>query len=326
MSVQDRVLETTIPSPGDQPKKHYIAGKWREAASGETFWTTNPSTGEKLAEFAAGGREDVDAAVRAARRAFEGEWSRYSAARRQRVLTKLGDLVAEHYEELRLLDVLEMGLPIGNDPRDGMDGIVGVFYHYAGLATSIQGETVDPSTAGEYHAYTRKEPVGVVGAIIPWNAPLITAVWKIAPVLATGCTMVLKPSEQACLSPVRLGELIETLDLPDGVFNIVTGDGTAGAALSEHPGVDKIAFTGSSATGQAIVRAAAGNLKRVSLNSGVSLPMWSSLTPRLTRPSSGRPWGSSGIPARHVVRVRGCSSSVRYMTGSSTASAQSRKV
>jgi aldehyde dehydrogenase (NAD+) len=263
---------TILPASLDgRPKRLLIDGEWVPAASGRTFDSVNPSTGQVIAQLAEGDAADVDRAVAAARAAFEGPWRRFTPVQRQNVLLALADLVEAHYDELRVLDVVDMGAPIG---RTGGAGFVSeTLRYYAGWATKLHGETVPNSARGSFFTYTLKEPVGVVGAIIPWNGPLSSAVWKIAPVLATGCTMVLKPAEEAALSPLRLGELLAELDLPAGVVNIVTGFGeTAGAALSAHPGVDKVAFTGSSATGQEIVRAAAGNLKRVSLELGGKSP------------------------------------------------------
>ncbi len=188
---------------------------------------------------------------------------------RQLVLLKLADLVEKYLDELRLIDVFDMGAPIGGPGFVTVDTL----RYYAGWATKLDGETIPNSAPGSFFSYTLKEPVGVVGAIIPWNGPLGSAIMKIAPALATGCTVILKPAEEAALSALRFGELIQELDLPDGVVNMVTGFGeTAGAALSSHLGVDKIAFTGSVATGQAIVRAAAGNLKRVTLELGGKSP------------------------------------------------------
>jgi aldehyde dehydrogenase (NAD+) len=254
----------------EHAKPLLIDGALVPARSGRTFESINPSTGEVIAELAEGGADDIDAAVSAARRAFEGPWSKFTPIQRQNVLLRFADLLDHHYEELRVLDVLDMGSPIG---RVGGTPLSEFLRYYAGWTTKIHGETVPNSAPGSIFSYTLKEPVGVVGAIIPWNGPLGSAIWKIAPVLATGCTMVLKPAEEAALSPLRLGELIQELDLPPGLINIVTGFGeTAGAALSSHPDVDKIAFTGSSFTGQEIVRAAAGNLKRVSLELGGKSP------------------------------------------------------
>ena len=265
---------TAVPMPeflDDRPKSLLIDGRWVPAASGKTFPAVNPSTGAVIATLAEGDRADIDLAVAAARRAFGGPWARFTPQQRQNVLLRLADLVDAHFEELHLLDVVDMGVPISMTGGPGW--FSEVLRYYAGWATKIEGETVANSAPGSFFSYTLKGPVGVVGSIIPWNGPLSSAIWKIAPVLATGCTMVLKPAEEAALSPLRLGELIGELDLPDGVVNIVTGFGeTAGAALSAHPDVDKVAFTGSSATGQEIVRAAAGNLKRVSLELGGKSP------------------------------------------------------
>jgi aldehyde dehydrogenase (NAD+) len=254
-------------------KKLLIEGEWVEAASGQTFPSINPSTGATIARLAEGDAIDVDRAVAAARRAFEGSWSRIKPAERQWMIWRLADLVEENYEELRLLEVLDMGSPIGRSPEAGATQAAEVLRYYAGWATKITGETIPNSVPGSVFSYTLREPVGVVASIVPWNGPISNALWKIAPVLATGCTMVLKPAEEAGLTAIRLGELICESDIPDGVVNIVTGFGeTAGAALASHRDVDKVAFTGSTLTGQAIVRAAAGNLKRVSLELGGKSP------------------------------------------------------
>ena len=254
-------------------KKLLIDGEWVEAASGLTFPSINPSTGATIAHLAQGGAQDADKAVAAARRAFEGPWSKVTPAERQWMIWRFADLLEENYEELRLLEVLDMGSPIGRSPEAGATRAVEVLRYYAGWATKIQGETIPNSVPGSVFSYTLREPVGVVAAIVPWNGPLSNALWKIAPVLATGCTMVLKPAEQASLTAIRLGELICESEIPDGVVNIVTGFGeTVGAALASHHNVDKVAFTGSTATGQHIVRAAAGNLKRVSLELGGKSP------------------------------------------------------
>ncbi|MGC9537435.1 aldehyde dehydrogenase family protein [Streptomyces sp. UG1] len=252
-------------------KQLWIDGAWRPAADGAVIESINPSTGEVLCSFAAGGAADVDAAVAAARRAFEGPWSRFTPVQRQNVLLAFADLVDEHADELTHLDVLDMGAPIGRPVSSFTPAEV--LRYYAGWATKIHGETISNSVSPDIFTYTRREPVGVVGSIIPWNGPLGSAIFKIAPVLATGCTMVLKPAEDASLSSVRLMELFAELNVPAGVVNLVTGVGSAaGAALVEHPGVDKVAFTGSTAVGQQIVRAAAGNLKRLSLELGGKSP------------------------------------------------------
>lgn len=255
-----------------KPKRLFIDGKWVEAASGKTFSTHNPATGEVLAEVAEGDAEDIDRAVAAARRAFTGPWSRFRPAERQLLLLKLADLVEQHIEELAALDTLDMGAPISRT-RGNRQRAVGMLRYYAGQAVSIHGETIENSLPGEIFSYTLKEPIGVVGAIIPWNGPLTATIWKIGPALATGCTVVLKPAEEAPLTPLRLAELCQEAGVPPGVVNVVPGYGeTAGAALAAHRDVDKVAFTGSHFTGQKIVQASAGNLKRVSLELGGKSP------------------------------------------------------
>ncbi len=253
-------------------KRMLIDGKWLEAASGKTFETFNPATGELLATVAEGDAEDIDRAVAAARRAFEGPWSKFKPFKRQNLLLKLADLVDKHFEELADLDTLDMGAPMSRT-RGSRLRAVGMLRYYAGQTTAIHGETIENSLPGEITSFTLKEPVGVVGAIIPWNGPLTATIWKIGPALATGCTVVLKPAEEAPLTPLRLAELCMEAGVPPGVVNVVPGYGeTAGAALSAHRDVDKVAFTGSHVTGQKIIQASAGNLKRVSLELGGKSP------------------------------------------------------
>lgn len=253
-------------------KQMLIDGQWINAASGKTFESRNPATGELLATVAEGDKADIDKAVAAARRAFEGPWSKFTPFERQNLLLKFAELVEKHFDELSTLDTLDMGAPVSRT-RGGKLRVLGMLRFYAGQATSIHGETIANSLPGEIFSYTLKEPVGVVGAIIPWNSPLTASIWKIGPALATGCTVVLKPAEEAPLTPLRLGELALEAGVPPGVINVVPGYGeTAGAALAAHPDVDKVAFTGSHLTGQAIVRASAGNLKRVSLELGGKSP------------------------------------------------------
>jgi aldehyde dehydrogenase (NAD+) len=251
-------------------KKLLIGGEWKPAISGKTIPSVNPSTGEPIAQIADGGEADVDLAVAAARAAFEGPWRRFTPAQRQRVMLRFAELLDRNHQELLRIDVHDMGSPIGvarpgSTPRDTVE-------YFAGWPTKIYGQTIPNSLPGELFSYSVREPVGVVGSIIPWNNPVSATIWKIAPVLASGCTMILKPADVACLSPLRIGEIIQELDLPPGVVNIVTGGAEPGAALAAHLGVDKIAFTGSSGTGQAIMRAAAGNLKRLSLELGGKSP------------------------------------------------------
>src|SRR5499427_1972435 len=253
-------------------KQMLIGGKWVDAASGKSFESRNPATGELLATVAEGQAEDINRAVAAARQAFEGPWSRFKPYERQQVLLKLADLVERHFDELSSLDTLDMGAPLSRT-RGLRLRVLGMLRYYAGQATAIHGETIPNSLPGEIFSYTLKEPVGVVGAIIPWNGPLAATVWKIGPVLASGCTVVLKPAEEAPLTSLRIGELALEAGVPPGVINIVPGFGeTAGAALASHPDVDKVAFTGSHITGQSIIRASAGNLKRVSLELGGKSP------------------------------------------------------
>jgi aldehyde dehydrogenase (NAD+) len=271
--------ETPMPAFLDgRPKKLLIGGRWRAAASGRTFPSVDPSTGEVIAELAEAGTQDAGRAVAAARAAFEGPWRRVTPHERQSLLWAFADAVQEHYEELRLLEAVDMGLPIGrrrSGPRPAWEAEV--LRYFAGWPTKIHGETIPNSIPGpdpgSVLSYTLKEPVGVVAAIVPWNRPISNAIWKLGPALAAGCTVVLKPAEEASLVALRLGELLAGSGLPDGVVNIVTGHGEGvGAALTEHPGVDKVAFTGSTETARRIVRASAGNLKRLSLELGGKSP------------------------------------------------------
>ena len=265
-------IPSTHPFLDGKPKRLLIDGKWLEAASGRTFTTINPATGETLAEVAEGDAEDIDRAVAAARRAFEGPWSRVTPYERQCILLRLADLLDRNFEEMAALDTLDMGAPMQRTLANRQRA-VGMLRYYAGQAVSIHGVTTDVSIPGDFAAFTRKEAVGVVGAIIPWNAPLSSSIWKLGPVLATGCTVVLKPAEEAPLTPLRLAELCLEAGVPPGVVNVVPGFGeTAGAALAAHMGVDKVAFTGSHFTGQKIVQASATNLKRVSLELGGKSP------------------------------------------------------
>jgi phenylacetaldehyde dehydrogenase len=254
------------------PRKILIDGKWVAAVSGKTFDSLDPSTGEVLARVAEGNKADIDLAVKAARRAFEsGPWPKMSASERGRIIWKIADLLEKHTEEFAELETLDNGKPISISRVADVPLAVDLFRYMAGWATKIEGSTIP--IAGPFLAYTRREPVGVVGQIIPWNFPLLMAAWKLGPALATGCTVVLKPAEQTPLSALRLGELAQEAGLPAGVLNIVTGFGeTAGAALAAHPDVDKIAFTGSTEVGRLIVQAAAGNLKKVTLELGGKSP------------------------------------------------------
>ncbi len=254
-------------------KQMLIDGEWVDAASGETFSTVDPATEESLAEVPAGDAEDVDRAVRAARRAFEsGPWPRMTASERGRAIWKLADLIEENLEEFAQLETLDNGKPLTVARAADIPLVVDHFRYYAGWATKVEGETIPVSVPGMF-TYTTREPVGVVGQIIPWNFPLLMAAWKLGVALACGNTVVLKPAEQTPLSALRLGELIDAAGFPPGVVNIVTGYGeTAGAALTKHPDVDKVAFTGSTEVGKLIMATAADSLKRVSLELGGKSP------------------------------------------------------
>jgi phenylacetaldehyde dehydrogenase len=276
MAVQDQIVEPTTPIAS--PRKLLIDGEWVEAASGRTFETIDPATEEVLAEVAHGDAEDVERAVRAARRAFAygSEWRRMTPSDRGRLLHRIGDLILEHADELATLESMDNGKPRAIARVADVALAADLFHYMAGWATKLEGATIPISgvtaPGAQFHAYTLREPVGVVGQIIPWNFPLLMAAWKLGPVLACGCTVVLKPAEQTPLSALRMGELIQEAGLPAGVLNIVTGFGDAGAAIAAHPGVDKVAFTGSTEVGKKIVQAAAGNLKKVTLELGGKSP------------------------------------------------------
>jgi phenylacetaldehyde dehydrogenase len=261
-----------------QARTMLINGKWVAAQSGQTFPTLNPATGEVICTVPAGDKADIDLAVKAARAAFEtGPWRRLTPSERGRLLWKLADLLEARVDEFAELESLDNGKPLAVARVADVPLAVDLLRYMAGWATKIHGSTLPISVpyapGANFFAYTLREPVGVAGQIIPWNFPLLMAAWKLGPALATGCTVVLKPAEQTPLSALRLGELIQEAGFPDGVVNIVTGFGeTAGAALAAHPGVDKIAFTGSTEVGRLIVQAAAKDLKKVSLELGGKSP------------------------------------------------------
>jgi phenylacetaldehyde dehydrogenase len=260
------------------PHRLLIGGEWVDAASGETFETVNPATEEVLARVGRGGAVDIDRAVRAARKAFEdgSPWRRMTPSDRGRLIHRIGDLILEHADELAMLESLDNGKSYVIARHADVVLAADLFHYMSGWATKIEGNTIPISAVpapGEYLAFTLREPVGVVGQIIPWNFPLLMAAWKLGPALTTGCTVVLKPAEQTPLSALLLGDLLLEAGLPPGVVNIVTGFGEeAGAPLAAHPGVDKVAFTGSTEVGRLIVQAAAGNLKKVSLELGGKSP------------------------------------------------------
>jgi phenylacetaldehyde dehydrogenase len=260
------------------PRKLFINGQWVDAASGQTFDTPNPATGETLAAVAEGDAEDINRAVSAARNAFDGgPWGRLTPSERGKLLWKVGDLILEHADELAQLESLDNGKPVAVARGADIPLAADMFHYMAGWATKIEGNTINISVpympGANFHSYTLREPVGVVGQIIPWNFPLLMAAWKLAPALTTGNTVVLKPAEQTPMTALLLAQLIAEAGIPDGVVNVVTGFGeTAGAALAAHDDVDKVAFTGSTEVGKLIVQAAAGNLKKVTLELGGKSP------------------------------------------------------
>ncbi|WP_030455119.1 aldehyde dehydrogenase family protein [Herbidospora cretacea] len=271
-------LEKSVQDFISTPRQLLIGGQWVDAASGRTFATPNPATGDTLATIAEADREDVDRAVRAARAAFEeGPWSRMTASERGRIIWRIGDLIEQYGDELAQLESLDNGKPYAVARAADIPLAAELFRYMAGWATKIEGNTISLSVpympGSEFHAYTLREPIGVVAQIIPWNFPLLMAAWKLGPALTTGNTVILKPAEQTPLSALRLAEIMAEAGLPDGVVNVLPGYGeTAGAALAAHDGVDKVAFTGSTEVGKLIVQAAAGNLKKVSLELGGKSP------------------------------------------------------
>ena len=260
--------ETTI---DPTPRRLLIGGEHVDAVSGECFETVNPANLRVITTVARAGAADVDRAVAAARAALAGPWGSMNPDRRQRVIMRLSELVEEHAQELAEIDVTDVGRTITAARFLAADAAE-LLRWYAAQARTLRGDTIEHSRPGRMLAYTLKEPVGVVGAITPWNAPLTMAVWKLGPVLATGCTVVHKPAEQSPLSALRLGELCLEAGIPEGVVNVITGDGEAGAALAAHPGVDKVTFTGSVETGQKIIAASADNVKRLTMELGGKSP------------------------------------------------------
>ena len=252
--------------------KMLIDGQWVDSVSGKTFKTVNPATEEVIAHVAEGDKADIDRAVKAARKAFDsGPWRKMDARDRGRLMNKLADLIEKNFDELADLETLDNGKPISESRNADLPLVIDCLRYYAGWADKITGQTVP--IRGNYFCYTKREPVGVAGQIIPWNFPMLMLAWKWGPALAAGCTVVLKPAEQTPLSALRLGELVMEAGFPAGVVNIVPGYGeTAGDALVKHPGVDKIAFTGEGKTAQLIMRNAAETLKRITFELGGKSP------------------------------------------------------
>ncbi|HEX5852663.1 MAG TPA: aldehyde dehydrogenase family protein [Solirubrobacteraceae bacterium] len=255
-----------------KPHRLLIGAERPEAADGRTFATLDPSTGLEIAQVAHAGAEDVQRAVAAARAAFaDGPWGSMPAAGRERLMHALAQALEDRAEELAQIESLDNGKPVGLAQYVDVGGAVAHLRYFAGWPTKIEGGVL-PVAAPNMHCYTRREPVGVAAQIIPWNFPLLMAAWKLGPALAAGCTVVLKPAEQTPLSALRLGELALEVGFPPGVVNVLTGDGSTGAALVEHPDVDKIAFTGSTAVGREIGSKAGKALKRVTLELGGKSP------------------------------------------------------
>ncbi|MFI6817461.1 aldehyde dehydrogenase family protein [Nonomuraea sp. NPDC050328] len=275
MSHENSLLLPAVRSFLSSPKQLLIGGEWVDAKDGRTFATVNPSTEELLVEVAHASAADVDRAVVAARTAFESPspWSRMTPRDRSHLLWRIGDLIDAHRDEFAQLEALDNGKRV-EAARDGDVAVSAeLFRYFAGWATKMEGTTIPMSVPGrEFHAYTRREAVGVVAGIVPWNFPLLMACFKIVPALTAGNTVILKPAEQTPLTALRLGELLLEAGVPAGVVNILPGFGDTGAALVDHPGVDKVAFTGSTEVGKKIAAAASGNLKKVSLELGGKAP------------------------------------------------------
>jgi acyl-CoA reductase-like NAD-dependent aldehyde dehydrogenase len=275
MTILDGAPAPTTRLPEGTPTDLFINGQWRPAAGDTTLADLNPATEEKLADIAAGSAADIDTAVRAARAQLDGEWGAFPGAARGQILNRIADLIERDAEKLAILEALDIGKPVGQPQMLDVPNTIATFRHFAGWADKITGATIP--TAGYMgrptHSYTVREPVGVIGAIIPWNTPLMIAAWKLAPALAAGNTVVVKPAEDAPLSILALGKLLAEAGLPPGTVNIVPGDGAvAGNALVEHPAVDKISFTGSPHVGRLIQQKAADTFKRVTLELGGKSP------------------------------------------------------
>lgn len=254
------------------PVKLFIDGEFRDAKGGATFVSINPATEQPIVDIASAGVDDVDAAVAAARAAFEsGPWSEMPARQRGRIIWRIGELLRENLEEVAILETIDNGKPIFESRYVDIPMVAEVFQYYAGWADKVHGEVIPVS--GNALDYTLREPLGVVAAIVPWNFPLLLASWKIAPALAMGNTVIVKPASNTSLTALKLAELASQAGLPPGVLNVITGSGAVvGNALVEHPGIDKIAFTGATSTGQGILRRSADTLKRITLELGGKSP------------------------------------------------------
>jgi aldehyde dehydrogenase (NAD+) len=263
--------EIDLATAAIEHKKLLINNEWRDAAGGKTMEVVNPATEEVIATVASADRSDVDEAVKAARAALNGPWGKLSARERGRLVSKLADRLLERADEVARLETLHNGKPIFESRQIEIPAAAECFEYYAGWSDKIMGETIP--VKGNYLTYTLREPLGVVAAIVPWNFPLLLAAWKVAPALACGNVVILKPASQTPLTAIALGEIAVEVGLPPGVLNIITGPGaTVGQAIVEHPGIDKIAFTGDTSTGKGIMRAAADTLKKITLELGGKSP------------------------------------------------------
>lgn len=272
----ERSATATLPASIEKDAKMLIGADWVDASGGGRFDVENPATEECVATVPAGEADDIDRAVKAARESFEaGVWRRNTAVQRERIMWRMSDLLWAQREELARIETIDCGMPNGVALR-AIERAIDGFRYYAGMCTKISGRTVDISgQRAEFHAYSQVEPVGVAGLIVPWNSPLSAALNKVAPALASGCSAVLKPAEQTPLTALRLGQIALDAGLPPGVLNVVTGFGVhAGAALANHHDVDKVSFTGSTTVGKELIRASAGNLKRLSLELGGKSPVF----------------------------------------------------
>ncbi len=262
---------TSVPSTTIDQKKLLIDNEWRDADGRKTMDVVNPATEEVIASVAAAGKSDVDAAVAAARAAFNGPWGKMSARERGRLVSRLADRLMEKADDVARLETLHNGKPIFESRQIEIPLAAECLEYYAGWADKVMGETIP--VRGNFLTYTLREPLGVVAAIVPWNFPLLLATWKVAPALATGNTVILKPASQTPLTAIALGEIAVEVGLPPGVLNVITGPGSSvGQAIVEHPGIDKIAFTGDTSTGKGIMRAAADTLKKITLELGGKSP------------------------------------------------------
>jgi phenylacetaldehyde dehydrogenase len=275
MSKALNLMSPTAREFAQKTHDHFINGEWINSENNTTFSVLDPASGETFTDVALAQKPEVDLAIAAARRALDSaEWGNMPPSERGKILWRIADLIDQHADTLAELESLDNGKPLKMARFGDIVRASDTFRYYAGWATKIHGQTINLAAlpSDSYQAFTRREPIGVVGQIIPWNVPLVMAAWKVAPVLATGCTSVLKPAEQTPLTASFLGHLLKEAGVPNGVINIVHGDATTGALIANHDGIDKIAFTGSTEVGKLIVKAAAGNLKKVSLELGGKSP------------------------------------------------------